>query len=154
MGKRFLKFAIVGSTGVVVDMAMLFCFADPRMLACNLALSKAAAAEFAIINNFIWNDLWTFRDLSCGQWGCRARLIRFAKFNIICLIGIALNVLIFTAGVRWLNFNIYAANLAAIIAVSAFNFWMNLVFGWGRATKITDSGPGNKVTARQPVGYA
>ena len=60
---RFLRFALVGASGVVVDMAMLFLLSDPRALGFGLTRSKVVAAELAIINNFLWNDAWTFRDL-------------------------------------------------------------------------------------------
>ena len=60
---RFLRFALVGASGVVVDMALLFLLSDPRALGFGLTRSKIVAAELAIINNFLWNDAWTFRDL-------------------------------------------------------------------------------------------
>ena len=65
--KRYLRFGMVGASGVVVDMGMLYLLADPKMLGLNLSLSKAIAAEVAIVNNFAWNELWTFGDLSATQ---------------------------------------------------------------------------------------
>ena len=59
---RFIRFGLVGGSGVLVDMGLLFVFADPRMLGWGLSISKTLAAEAAIVNNFVWNDLWTFRD--------------------------------------------------------------------------------------------
>jgi dolichol-phosphate mannosyltransferase len=58
---RFIRFGLVGGSGVVVDMGMLFLLADPRTLGWGLSLSKTLAAETAIVNNFIWNDVWTSR---------------------------------------------------------------------------------------------
>jgi dolichol-phosphate mannosyltransferase len=130
--KRFLQFGLVGATGVLVDMAILFLLADPRMLGWGLSLSKSVAAETAIVNNFLWNDLWTFRDLAAGQANWRGRLQRFGKFNLICLAGIGLNVVLLNAQVRLLQMNLYAANLTAILLVSLWNFWMNLKFGWSK----------------------
>jgi dolichol-phosphate mannosyltransferase len=34
-----------------------------------LTRSKLVAAELAIINNFSWNDAWTFADISLRQRG-------------------------------------------------------------------------------------
>ncbi len=51
--KRFVRFGVVGATGVVVDMGVLYFLADPRMLGWGLSVSKTLAAETAIINNFI-----------------------------------------------------------------------------------------------------
>jgi dolichol-phosphate mannosyltransferase len=64
LSPRFVKFCLVGGSGVFVDMGVLFLLADPRMLGLNIALSKICAAEIALINNFIWNELWTFRSSS------------------------------------------------------------------------------------------
>jgi dolichol-phosphate mannosyltransferase len=64
---RFARFASVGLTGVLVDMGLLYLLSDPSRLAWGLTRSKLIAAEAAIVNNFIWNDLWTFGDLVPGQ---------------------------------------------------------------------------------------
>ncbi len=62
---RFIRHAFVGFTGLLIDMGVLFIFYD-RL---NLGLTRSAmvAAEVAIINNFLWNDRWTFEDLSRQQ---------------------------------------------------------------------------------------
>src|ERR1039458_9030428 len=62
--RRYLRFGLVGTSGVAVDMAVLFILADPWMLGLNLSLSKVLAAEIAIVGNFTLNELWTFRDLA------------------------------------------------------------------------------------------
>nr|WP_306441453.1 glycosyltransferase [Halomicronema hongdechloris] len=89
---RFLKFALVGLSGVVVDMAVLYLLHGALGLA--LTRSKILAAEVAILNNFLWNDAWTFADISVRQLGRAARLKRLLKFNAICLAGLVLNVLV------------------------------------------------------------
>jgi dolichol-phosphate mannosyltransferase len=128
--KRFIKFGFVGGSGLVVDMALLFFLSDPRTLGWNLSLSKAIAAETAIINNFIWNDLWTFRDIAFGQNNRRAILARFGRFNLICLAGIGISVLTLDGQVHFIHSNIYLANLIAVVIASVWNFWMNVKFGW------------------------
>lgn len=133
--KRFIRFGLVGASGVLVDMGVLFLLADPRMLNWGLSLSKALAAETAIVNNFIWNDIWTFRDLSTSQTDWRARARRFARFNMICLAGIGLNILLLNGQVYLFQMNVYVANFIAIFLVSLWNFGMNLKFGWGLPRK-------------------
>ena len=61
---RFPRFAVVGFSGVVVDMGLLFLLSDPHALGWGLTRSKVLAAEAAIVNNFMWNDAWTFGDLA------------------------------------------------------------------------------------------
>jgi dolichol-phosphate mannosyltransferase len=130
--KRYIRFGIVGASGVVVDMVILFLLADPKMLGMNLSLSKALAAEIAIVNNFIWNEFWTFGDISATQSHLRSRLGRFAKFNLICLAGIGFSILLLNVQVQLVAMNVYLSNLIAIIIVSFWNFGLNLKFGWNK----------------------
>lgn len=60
---KYVKFCLVGGSGVAVDMLVLHALASPRWLGWDLTLSKVLAAEVAICNNFLWNDVWTFRGL-------------------------------------------------------------------------------------------
>jgi putative flippase GtrA len=137
--KRYVRFGIVGASGIVVDMAVLFILSDPKMLALNLSLGKALAAEVAVINNFIWNETWTFGDVSVSKkFG--ARLKRLVKFNLICLAGIGLSILLLNLQVRFLVMNVYLANLIAIVIASVWNFGMNLKFGWNGPNKLNNEG--------------
>jgi dolichol-phosphate mannosyltransferase len=130
---RFLRFAAVGFSGVIVDMALLFLLSDPTMLGWGLTRSKLIAAEMAILNNFCWNDLWTFRDLAAKQGGTKARLRRLGKFQMVCLAGVALNTILLNLQFNLLGMNRYVANAVAIVAVTGWNFWLNLKISWRRA---------------------
>ncbi len=130
--RRYLRFGIVGASGVAVDMLALFALADPRMLGWDLSLGKAIAAEIAIFSNFAGNELWTFGDLSAVDVSWRGRVGRFGKFNLICAAGIGLSILLLNLQTRFFHINIYAGNLTVILIVSLWNFGMNLRFGWKR----------------------
>jgi dolichol-phosphate mannosyltransferase len=132
---RFLRFAIVGASGVVVDMGLLFLLSDPHTLAWGLTRSKIVGAEAAIINNFLWNDAWTFQDVARAQKRFGAKLGRFAKFQVICLVGLALNAALLNLQFNMLGVNRYLANAIAIAIVTLWNFWLNLKFGW-RVTNV------------------
>ncbi|NJL46927.1 MAG: glycosyltransferase [Leptolyngbyaceae cyanobacterium SM2_5_2] len=133
--QRFVRFGVVGLSGVVVDMAILYLL--HTTLGFPLTRSKLVAAEVAIINNFIWNDAWTFADVSVRQQSWSARLKRFLKFNLICLAGLVLNVMVLNLvynlifGQQWA----YLANLIAIALVTLWNFWLNLKLNW-RVTQV------------------
>jgi dolichol-phosphate mannosyltransferase len=127
---RFLRFAVVGTSGVFVDMAALFVLSDPSALGFGLTRSKVVAAELAILNNFLWNDAWTFRDLVSASAGGAHRLRRFVKFNLICGAGLAINVLLLNLQFNLLHMNRYVANLVAIGVVTGWNYWLNLKLGW------------------------
>jgi dolichol-phosphate mannosyltransferase len=127
---RFIRFATVGLSGVIVDMGLLYLLSDPTMLAWGLTRSKLIAAEMAILNNFFWNDRWTFRDLSAKQRGPKARLRRFGKFQLVCLAGVAINATLLNLQFNLLGMNRYVANAVAIAAVTAWNFGLNLKLSW------------------------
>lgn len=128
--ERFWRFAVVGASGVVVDMGILFLLSDPRTLAWGLTRSKLIAAEAAIINNFWWNDAWTFKDVAREQARLGAKAGRFAKFQVICLAGLAINTVLLNLEFNALGINRYVANAIAIFIVTAWNFWLNVKFGW------------------------
>jgi dolichol-phosphate mannosyltransferase len=127
---RFVRFAVVGLSGVVVDMGVLFLLSDPSTLGWGLTRSKLVAAELAIINNFIWNDAWTFGDIASHQRGLRQRLRRFAKFQLICLAGLVLNTVLLNLQFNLLGMNRYVANAVAIVIVTGWNFWLNFKLSW------------------------
>ena len=132
--KRFLRFGLVGFSGVFVDIAVLYLLHDASTLAWGLTRSKIVAAEVAIVNNFLWNDAWTFGDMSRQQRGWRRRLRRFLKFNLVCLMGLILNVLILNLLFNVFKINYLLANLIAIALVTFWNFWINLKLSW----RVTD----------------
>ena len=135
LSSRFIQFCLVGLTGVVLDMGLLFLLSDPSMLAWPLTRSKIIASELAIINNFLWNDLWTFGDITRRQPSKKQQLKRFIKFNLICLAGLVLNVVLLNIFFNVFGLNRYLANFCAIAIVTFWNFWVNLKLSW-RVTEV------------------
>jgi dolichol-phosphate mannosyltransferase len=129
---RFIRFGLVGFSGVFVDMAIFYLLRDK--LGLGLTLSAALSAEVAMFNNFLWNDLWTFSDISQHQRGWRQWFERFLKFNVICLVGLILNVSLVNLLFNVFGINEYVAKLIAIAAVTVWNFWINLKLSW----RVTD----------------
>ncbi len=125
---RFLKFCIVGGSGVIVDMGLLFLLSDPHTLGWGLTRSKIVAAETAMISNFVLNDVWTFGDVA--QPGLRWRLRRFLGFNIISSAGLVLNVLLLNLLFNYGHLNRYIANAVAIGAVTGWNYWFSRKLNW------------------------
>jgi dolichol-phosphate mannosyltransferase len=118
---RLTKFLVVGGTGVLVNsLALLLLFQWVRL---PLVLGSILATELAIINNYFWNDRWTFR-------GTRPSLYRFARFNLVSLGG-----QIITTGTLWLlvsRLAIYylVANLLGIALATIWNFGASLLWIW------------------------
>lgn len=140
----FLRFCIVGLTGVVVDLGIFYILRE--VLEFRFTRSLIISAEVAIINNFFWNDLWTFADISRKQSGRKQRIKRFFKFNLVCLTGLILQALIanIVFNLFYLNALIsefihidILAKLVAIILVTFWNFWFNSKLNW-RVTEVGD----------------
>jgi dolichol-phosphate mannosyltransferase len=128
--QRYARFCLVGGTGLVVDMTVLWLLASPSSLCWNLTLSKVIAAETAILNNFVWNHLWTFRGLGPRSAAWLDHVWRFAKFNLVCLAGIVLSGLLLNLQVNSLGMGLCLANFVAIVLVSLWNFALSQRFGW------------------------
>jgi dolichol-phosphate mannosyltransferase len=136
---RFLRFGLVGLSGVIVDNLVLFILAKifnfdllavkAEMLKPEIFWSKAIAVEIAITNNFIWNDLWTFADNSQKFQGWNARIIRFLRFNLACGFGAVINIILFSYLVK-MGLNLLEANLLAIAGSTAWNYLINIKFNW------------------------
>lgn len=144
----FIRFCLVGLTGVVVDLGVFNLLRQGFEL--GLTRSAFISAEVAIVNNFLWNDLWTFSDIARRQPGSSQRLKRFFKFNLVCTIGIVLQLIIIN-----LIYNFFSlsdtvksliridilAKLIAIVLVTLWNFWFNSKLSW-RVTQVSSNDSG------------
>ncbi len=119
--RRLIKFGLVGGSGVVVNMAALFLLHG--VLAMPLLVASALAVELAIINNFVWNNAWTFRA-GTASWS------RFVRFNGVSLVGLVLSTAATVALVNGLGLYYLMANLVAIGCATTWNFVANSLWTW------------------------
>ncbi len=116
--KRFFKFAIVGATGTVVDFSLL----NLGILVFGLSKTLANTISFsaAVVNNFLWNQLWTFPESrSSSFWS------KFWKFALVSVVGYFLNQTLFL-GLDHLFFHRFGAlgyNISKAIAIAVVLFW-------------------------------
>jgi putative flippase GtrA len=88
--ERFLKFAVVGAIGAVVDFGVLnvlqatILHPEAPDVQMKVAMATGLAFTSAVISNFIWNRYWTYPD-------SRTRSIRrqLVQFFIVNAIGMA-----------------------------------------------------------------
>lgn len=88
---RFLKFAVVGAFGALVD----FGVANLLVYAFQVSLIFAGTISFicAIFSNFTWNRLWTYPDSRS-----KSPLTQFIQFSVISVMGLIIRVPILKFG--------------------------------------------------------
>ena len=126
--QQFAQFCLVGATGVLVDMSLFWLLCEKLNL--DLQYGKPIAAEVALLNNFAWNERWTFAGASCDR---ASVLTRLKRFHLICGSGIAISVCIVFILVRSLHFHALVANAIAIGMVSFWNFTLAKSWSWRSA---------------------
>ena len=127
---RFVKFCLVGFSGVIVDMLALHFLVNPRYLGWNVIPGKLLSAEFAMLNNFLWNELWTFKASERRMNAHKGWPSRLLGFHAICGLGIGLAAGLIFLFYRKVKLNLYVSNLSAIVIVTFWNFWLNAIFNW------------------------
>lgn len=123
---RFLKYCLVGLSGVFVNEGILFFLTE--FFGLFYLVSSIFSVEVSIITNFILNEIWTFKDISNQHKGIPKRLV---KFNTVSMIGLLINVfvlfLLTSLGLYYLISNIFG-----IAAATLWNYFANLYWTWGR----------------------
>ena len=138
-GFRYIKFGLVGASGTVVNMAILYLaqehllafIAEPRS---RLYASLTLAIAVATVNNFTWNRLWTWADrlrenALAGATAAVVKLPRslwlgqFGRYTLASWFGIALQYGL----TLWLSHTLHylLANVIAIVIASVSNFLAN-----------------------------
>ncbi len=117
---HWIKFNVVGVIGFALQAVALFVLTHNTHRISYL-MATALAVELAVLNNFIWHQLWTWRDRPSATRGETLR--RLAKFNITTgLVSILGNLIFMSILVGRLGVAIVLANLVSVLACSLLNF--------------------------------
>lgn len=133
---KFVKFGIVGCTGMVVDYAFLALFVN----VCGMAdlLANACSFTLAATSNYYLNRVWTFRsrEKQVGKEYLTYFLVSLIGLGIstltIYLLELALPQWSFEAGngfqfIFFINY-FYVLKLISIAVTTVWNFFGNLLF--------------------------
>lgn len=117
---KFIKFAIVGASGVLVDFAITYLakekFGIQKYVANALGFCCAATT------NFFLNRNWTFENDD-------PRITeQFIKFFLIATIGLGLNTVMIWFAHQRKGYNFYLAKAIAIALVMFWNFIANFLY--------------------------
>ncbi len=113
--KQFIKFGIVGASGIVVNLAILFLFTETFKF--YYVFSEVIAFLVSGVNNYILDKIWTFQEV------LKEKIVRkYSKFVIISIITLIVNLSLLFFLVEILNIWYILAELEAIIFVFSLNF--------------------------------
>ena len=123
--KHAVQFYIVGASGVLVNLGILYILTD--IAGFWYVASQIIAISVSITTNFFFNRYWTFR----GSIEDQRNSVMYVKFIIISAIGMAIQMGITVTLVESSGFyHMYGAGIGIAVA-SAINYVLNrrLTFG-------------------------
>ncbi|HSO26780.1 MAG TPA: GtrA family protein [Anaerolineales bacterium] len=137
---RFLRFAVVGILGAVVDFGVANVL---TLMGMNLAAAGAISFFCAILSNFTWNHYWTYPDSNT-----KPLMRQLAEFSLVSIVGLAIRLPIlkflapvlytFVAGLplhlpvitpEQISNNLTLA--VAVVVVMFWNFFVNRYWTYG-----------------------
>jgi len=115
--RRFIKFGLVGFSGLFVDFGFTFLFKEKLKI--QKYVSNAIGFILAASSNYFLNRVWTFQSENPEI------LIEYSEFLLISIVGLGVNTLILWMLVNYTRWNFYFAKLFAIGFVTLWNFFAN-----------------------------
>lgn len=122
---KFIKFGIVGASGMVVHFAVLYLLRD--MVHINQFIANTIGFITAATTNYFLNRIWTFRSHE-KQVG-----VEYLKFILVSVIGLGIN-----NGTLWLggkllpdwnlDWRFYILWVVAVGVTTLWNFFGNMLF--------------------------
>ena len=124
---RFVKFSSVGLSGVAVNLGLLwflttFVFGEHLYM-----LAAVISIEASVINNFYWNDIWTFKDRRRYNGSLLTRLL---KFHVSRILGILTNLGVLYMLTEYLALYYLLSNIFAIGAGTLVNYLTSDKWVW------------------------
>ncbi|MBF8296804.1 MAG: Dolichyl-phosphate beta-D-mannosyltransferase [Bacteroidetes bacterium] len=117
---RFLKFGVVGASGVVVNMGGLYLFKE--FAGIPYFIASLFAIELSILSNFTVNLLWTWRDRA-GEGTLWTKILRYhIGAGATAFLG---NYLVLIALTELLGLHYMVSNLIGIAVGTLSNYIIN-----------------------------
>jgi len=122
--EEFIKFAIVGGSGVVVNMGLLFILT--RFLSVRLEIASPIAIEVSILTNFTLNNLWTFkkRNTHVPFW------TRLFRYHLVTGLAGIVNYLALLLLVNNFGLHDMLSNLIGILIGTIITYSLNSLWTW------------------------
>lgn len=125
---RFLGFALVGLSGILVNMLVLFLATD--IFKIYYLLSAGIATIASTLWNFSLTDVWVYRSKSSSK----SRVKRFGLFFLMNLVALSLRTPMLYVLTTVLGVYYVISNLISLAAMTVSRFLMADNFIWGQKT--------------------
>jgi len=126
--RTWIRYATVGFTGAVINVAVLSFLAERR--AWPVVWGLLVAIPLALLSNFFWNWLFTFRTARVPSVEARAGVLsRLGHYAKVCAVGAALNASS-TLLLNWRGVEIPLASAAGVSLGGVWNLFFNVPAIW------------------------
>ncbi len=124
---RLIKFGVVGFTGFLVNFAFIRMF---RYFGLTEVLVWIFATEFAIINNYVFNNIWTFKEKKIG--GFKQTVYKFLQFNLTSVGALIIQSVVGPIGVKLFGeqYDYLILAFVILVLVLPYNYFMYNVVIW------------------------
>ena len=120
---KFLKFGIVGFSGLIIDYSVTYLLKEK--LKVQRYISNSIGFATAASSNYLFNRLWTFESSNPEI------LFEYSSFILISGIGLAINNSFLYLFENRFKFNFYFSKLLAIGVTTIWNFFANYFITFG-----------------------
>jgi putative flippase GtrA len=117
---KFLKFGVVGFTGVFVDFGITYLLKEK--LKVYKYMANATGFIIAATSNYFLNRVWTFHSKNPQIF------FEYSHFIMVSIIGLGINSLVLWLLVSRYKKHFYLSKLLAIGVTTIWNFAANIVF--------------------------
>jgi len=114
---RFIKFGIVGGSGIIVNSAILWLCHD--VLGMIIPVASVFSVGISILTNFLLNDLWTWNNSSEKLHDFFQRMMRY---YISASFGAAINYVVLVVLTEFFGIFYLISNLIGILGGTVSNF--------------------------------
>jgi len=142
VGHRFIKFGIVGASGTIVNLILLYLNQEVFLKSLTppqtrLKVSLAIAIFLATMNNFLLNRWWTWKERKGKtRHGFFAQMCRY---YLACALAISLQyvfTIVFARALYYMVANVMAIGLSAIMVYVINDIWTFAVKRESRTGKV------------------
>ena len=122
---KFIKFGIVGASGMVVHFCVLYLFRE--IVGLNSFLANTIGFVTAATTNYVLNRIWTFRSQE------KQVAVEYFKFILVSVIGLGINNGTIWVGGKMLpdwnvDWRFYILWVVAVGVTTLWNFFGNMLF--------------------------